>query len=271
VADPAAPRAAGLLLDIDGTVYKDGRLIPGAAAALAWLGERGVPHLFTTNTTRKPRAAIVARLTELGLTVGEEQCLTAPMAGAAWLRRQGARRILPLLTGATLVEFTGFEVDEETPEVVVVGDLGERWSAARLDRAFRALMGGAELLALQRNRYWRRRGELCLDAGAFVKALEHASGKTAHLAGKPSKAFFTAAVEQLGVPADGVAVVGDDAETDLRGARGAGLTAVGVRTGKYRPEDEERLSRAADAVLDSVADLPAWLEGGGWRAVRSEA
>ncbi len=53
-------------------------------------------------------------------------------------------------------------------------------------------------------------------------------------------------------------MIGDDPETDVQGALDAGLIAVALRTGKYRPEDEARLA-AAGAILDSIADLPRWL------------
>lgn len=54
-------------------------------------------------------------------------------------------------------------------------------------------------------------------------------------------------------------MVGDDLESDVAGAREVGMMGVAVRTGKYRPQDEERAQEAADVVLDSVAELPACL------------
>jgi len=64
----------------------------------------------------------------------------------------------------------------------------------RLDRAFRHLVDGAELVALQKNRYWQQEDGLSLDAGPFVAALEYASCKVATVIGKPEKAFFEAAL-----------------------------------------------------------------------------
>jgi ribonucleotide monophosphatase NagD (HAD superfamily) len=100
---------------------------------------------------------------------------------------------------------------------------------------------------------------LSLDAGPFVAALEYASGKTATLVGKPSPVFFAAAARELAVPPGRIAVIGDDLESDVAGARAAGMIGVAVRTGKYRPQDEEQAREAADVVLDSIADVPRWL------------
>lgn len=253
----------GCLLDLDGTIYDSGRLIPGAAEALARLRAAAVPYRFVTNTTRRPRSAILQQLAELGLEAAAEECLTAPVAAAAWLRARRAERILPLLQPATLEDLEGIAVDSRRPQFVLVGDLGDAWSFPILDDAFRALVSGAELVAIQKNRYWRREGRLSLDAGAFVAALEYASGQRAHLLGKPSPDFFQTATAMLGLPPNRVVMVGDDLEADVAGARAAGLLGVAVRTGKYRPEDEAQARRAGDAVLDSIADLPDWLAAAG--------
>jgi len=252
-------RADGVLLDLDGTVYQEGQAIPGAAEALAALRRAGIPFRFTTNTTRRPRSVLAGQLTALGIPARPEEILSAPAAAAGWLRGQGVRRIHLLLAEATREEFADFILDDCSPEAVVVGDLGEGWTFPILDQAFRCLMEGAALLAVQRNRYWHTNGGLSLDAGPFVAALEYGSGKTATLVGKPSPAFFAAAAHQLGAPPERIAVVGDDLESDVAGARASGMIGVAVRTGKYRPQDEDRARAAADSVLDSIAGLPGWL------------
>lgn len=249
----------GVLLDLDGTFYENGELIAGAAEVPDRLRGAGLPCRFVTNTTRLPRSGVVRELDGMGLQVLIEEVLTAPVAAAEWMRRRGVQRIFPLLPEATVEDLQGFELTEIDPECVVVGDLGEAWDFQRLNQGFRALMEGADLVAVQRNRYWRRDGELMLDAGPFVAALEYASGRQAHLVGKPSREFFVTAVGALGVEPQEVVMVGDDLLADAAGAREAGLTGIAVRTGKYRREDEDRAQELADAVLDSIADLPKWL------------
>lgn len=256
VVKPTSLDVDGLLVDLDGTITQAGEAIPGAAEALARIRGAGVPFLFVTNTTRRPRSQVVDKLRGVGVEASEEECLTAPMAAASWLEKREAKRISLLLNPDTFVEFQAFEIDVEQPEYVVLGDLGDNWSYSILDRAFRAIMSGAELVAIQRNRYWKKGDQLSLDAGPFVAALEYATGKKAHLVGKPSPDFFFAATTRLDLSPRTVAMVGDDVESDVAGAREAGLQAVAVRTGKYRPTDERRGREVADAVLDSIADLP---------------
>jgi ribonucleotide monophosphatase NagD (HAD superfamily) len=83
---------------------------------------------------------------------------------------------------------------------VVLGDLAAGWTFDVLNRAFRQVLAGARLVALQRNRYWKTADGLSLDAGPFVAALEYATGATATVVGKPSAAFFALATAALGVP-----------------------------------------------------------------------
>lgn len=251
---------SGLLLDLDGTVYQEGHAIPGAAEALAELRRRGMPFRFTTNTTRRPRAVLAEWLRSMGIPAESEEILSAPAAAGRWLRDRGFRRAQLLLARETWVDLPDIEPSDEAPEAIVVGDLGEAWSFSILNQAFRHLMDGAELVAIQRNRYWLTDSGLSLDAGPFIAALEYGSGKTGILVGKPNPAFFEAAARELGVSRDQIAVVGDDLESDVAGARQSGMIGVAVRTGKYRPQDEDRAQAAADVVLDSIADLPGWLK-----------
>ncbi len=247
---------AALLVDLEGTVYEDGRIVPGAPEALAAAAARGVPHAFVTNTTGRPRAAVARELSRMGLDVPVESIFTAPVAALAYLRSRAYTRCHLLVRPALHEDFPGILLDEEAPQAVVLGDMGEETTFARLNLGFRNVLAGAELVTLARNRYWRAKDGLVLDVGAFAAALEYATGRSAHLVGKPSPEFFTAALSSLGAAPERTAVVGDDLESDVAGAQAAGMRGVLVRTGKFRASDLEASSIRPDAVLDSLADLP---------------
>jgi HAD superfamily hydrolase (TIGR01458 family) len=255
----AGRRVEGCLFDIDGTVIEDEAVIPGAAEALDALRRAEIPFRFATNITRFSRSTLAGLLTSRGVPVRAEEILSAPSVAALWLREQGSRRVQLLLQRSTWEEFEGFEIGGSPVQHVLVGDLGAEWSFEILNEAFRNLLDGAELVAVHRNRYWWTGGKPTLDAGAFVASLEYSSGRTATLIGKPSPAFFEVAARELGLPPGRIAMVGDDLENDVQGPRQAGIAGVLVRTGRGRETDEALARRTADAVLDSVADLPGWL------------
>ena len=159
-----------------------------------------------------------------------------------------------LLKEAAHRDVAGRDINDDHPDFVVVGDMGEEYNFAILNRAFRLIMDGAEIVALQKNRYWRTAGGLSLDAGPFVVALEYATGKQATVVGKPTAAYFHLAVDDIGLPVDRTAMIGDDVEVDVAGAQRAGLKGVLVKTGKFR-ENDLQLGITPDLVIDSIADL----------------
>jgi HAD superfamily hydrolase (TIGR01458 family) len=248
------PRA--VLLDLDGTVWEDEVVLPGVPGAVRRLRAAGIRIRFVTNITRLPARVLCERLVAQDVPASVEDVQTAPVAAAGWLRHAGVRRVALHVAEGTQEDFRGFTIDDAAPEAVVVGDLGRAWTFDRLNRAFLQVMGGARLVALHRNRYWHTGGGLLLDAGAFVAALEYAAGVEAVAVGKPSRAFFETAVREVGCEASEVVAVGDDVANDVGGARGAGCRAVLVRSGKYRPGDEAAIATPADAVVDSVVEVP---------------
>jgi HAD superfamily hydrolase (TIGR01458 family) len=251
----------GLLIDLDGTVYQGRELIPGSDEAIARVRARGVPLLFTTNTSRMSRSDIALSLDSMGLTVDRSEIFSAPVAAARWLRDEGVRRIHLLVADSTREDFEGFEITHDRPDAVLVGDLGADFTFERLDAAFRSLRAGACLVAIHRNRFWLTEQGPTLDAGPFVAGLEYASRQQATLVGKPSPAFFDAASSLLGVHRDKLAVVGDDLETDVRGGRAAGLMTIQVRTGKFDQAllNETPPEQRPDHIIDSLADVPSVL------------
>lgn len=260
----------GVLLDLDGVVYVGDQPVTGAAEVVGWLEREGIPYRYLTNTTSRPRQAIADRLTGMGIAASAGQILSPPVAALTWMRRHDARHPALFVPAATAAEFEELDPLEDGAEAgagaVVVGDLGEGWDFATLNRAFRLLMSDTEppLVALGLTRYWLAEDGLRLDAGAFVRALEYASGRPAVVMGKPDPRFYGAAVDDLGLPVDTpvdqVVMVGDDVRADVEGAQRAGLTGILVRTGKFSPSDLTG-EVSPDAVLDSIADLPAWWKG----------
>jgi HAD superfamily hydrolase (TIGR01458 family) len=164
------------------------------------------------------------------------------------------RRIAPLLAPDVLEDFDGFEITHESPEAVVVGDMGDLWSAAILNQALRHLLAGARLVALARTRIWRRESGLVMDAGPYVAALEYAAGLTAEVVGKPAPAIFEAAVASMGVGAREAAMVGDDPESDVEAAMRAGLRGILVLSGKVGEKDVPRLAVRPDAIFPSLVE-----------------
>jgi len=244
----------GVCLDLDGVLYVEGAVIPGAVEAVARLDASGMPFRYLTNTTSRSRASLAARLAGLGFPAREGMILSAPAAAAAMLAASGVRRLSALVAADALAEFSGFEIDDDAPEAVVVGDLAGAWTPAILDRAMNHVLAGARLVALCKSRNWRRASGLVMDAGPYVAALEFATGAVAEVAGKPSPRFFEAALASLSLPAADVAMIGDDPESDVAAAMRVGMRGALVLSGKLRAGDAGASAPEADAVFPSVVE-----------------
>lgn len=257
------PPSRALLIDLDGVVYDADETIAGAVDTLAWLEEQGTPYLFLTNTTSRPRAALVEKLGWMGIRATEPCIVTPSFAASRWLKENTEGRVALFVAESAVDEFSGLEIvgsaHHGSVAAVVIGDYGEGWSFAELNRAFRLLMAEPNpmLVALGMTRYWRAADGLRLDTAPFVVALEHATGVAPIVLGKPAKPFFDMALAELGTPATETWMIGDDISSDIAGAQRAGLRGALVRTGKFRPRDLE-LDIDPDAVLESIAELPAW-------------
>lgn len=256
--------ADGLLLDIDGVLVVSWEPLPGAVDAITAIRDAGLPLRFLTNTTSRTRAEIVRLLHDGGIEVAEDEVLTSAAATAAYLAEHhpGARCLLvnsgDVEEDLKDVDLVGPDTAPEDVDVVLIGGAGPEFDYATLNRALACLLAGADLVAMHRNLLWRTADGLQLDTGAFLIGLERAADVEATIVGKPAAAMFEAGLGELSVTAEDAVMVGDDIETDVRAAMELGLTGVQVRTGKFRTEQLEH-GPEPDVILDSIADLPAWL------------
>lgn len=249
----------GFLIDLDGTLYVGNELIPGAAQFVHQLRERNLPHAFVTNITSRPRAEVLARIRAKGLEIDPASVLTAPIATKSYLDRQSIGPCFFLTRPRLVEDFAGHPQTEDHAEAVVVGDMGNLITFQHLNTAFRLLLSGAHFVTMSRSRYFRESDGMSLDAGAFVEMLEHASGRQAVTTGKPSAEFFRSALDLIGLPAEQVAMIGDDLESDVGGAQKVGLRGFLVLSGKTTAAPSEAAEVEPDLILGSVAELAAAL------------
>ncbi len=253
---------AAILMDIDGVLHVSGEPIPGAVEALARLRAEGHRLRFVTNDSTRSRATLAEELRGMGHEVEDDDLQTTPIAAAEQL---GGRRVYALVMSAIVPDLAGIELVGDNADAVLVGGCDETvepnqvFSYMNLARAFSEIRGGADLFCLHRNPWWQTTRGPMLDGGAFVSALEYATGVEATVIGKPSAAAFAAALAALDAEPELTWMVTDDLEQDIRGAQLFGMKTLLVRTGKFRPDTLERSSTVPDAVLSSIAQVPDWI------------
>lgn len=241
-----------LLLDLSGVLYDGNEVIAGAREAVARVQASGLQVRFITNTSQKTRELLLSHLHGLGFNVAREQLFTAVDAARQWLQQ---RRLRPycLVHRNITGEFADF--DQSEPNAVLIADAAEDFNYANLNRAFQLCLAGAPLLGVGYNRYFKSGDQVLMDAGAFIRAIEFAAGVEATIVGKPSPEFFCQVMASTTASPDRALMVGDDVFGDVEGSLNAGIPACLVRTGKYRPGDEEKVTgnfEVADSIVEAV-------------------
>ena len=243
--------------------HVSGEPIPGGAEAVHALRAAGHRLRFVTNNTTRSRRVLAEELRALGLELDDDELQTTPQAAA---RALAGRRVLALCMPAIVGDLEGIELVGEGADAVLLGGCDETdepnrvFSYMNLARAFAELQDGAALYCLHKSRWWQTSLGPLLDAGAFVAGLEYAAGVEATVLGKPTPAYFEAALAALDADPELAWMVGDDIEADIKGAQAHGMKTALVRTGKFRPDVLEGSSATPDIIVNSIADLPEWLE-----------
>ena len=248
-------RLKAFLIDMDGTLYFKGEPCPGAIETVNYLRQEKYQLRFLTNTTAKTPKMLHAQMQALGFDIYEDEIFNATYACLQYLRSQPKNRCHFMVDGAVKAFFKEIPIDDDAPDFVVVGDYGEGFDFHTLNHAFRLLMNGAELIALQKNLYWFSSEGMFLDCGAFVTLLEAAAGTTAKVMGKPSETFFKIALESLQCSPSEAIVAGDDITSDIVGAERMEMQSILVKTGKFKPNQLENPVAKPTWVLESISAL----------------
>ena len=199
----------------------------------------------------------------MGIEVEDDELQTT---GAVAARVLNGKRVLALTMPGLLDDLEGLQLVGMNVDAVLLGgadegeETGRVFSYLNLNRAFHELEAGADLYCLHKNRWWQTTDGARLDTGAFVAGLEYAADIEATVLGKPSNAYFAAALDALDAEAGLTWMVGDDLENDIVGAHKHGMKTLLVRTGKFRPDEVERSRVQPDGIVSSIAQLPEWLD-----------
>ncbi len=246
-----------VFLDIDGVLTLSDQPIPGGTATVKKLRALNIKVAFVTNTTRKPRRQIHEELLKLGFNVDLEDVICPAIIARDKILKMKKPTVALYVNESVMEDFEGLKIGKRRSGAVVMGDLGNEWTPEILDEIFQLVFSGSHFIALQKNRFWRKRAVegLRLDLGPYVAAIEYATGKSAEIVGKPSVGFYKGLLEMYKIDPARTLMVGDDIEADIFGAQRVGIKTAMVKTGKYDFDFVKRTGVIPDAVVPSIADL----------------
>ena len=258
------------ILDLDGVIYRGERLLPGAREFISWADVTGRKLIFLSNNSFATPDEVTAKLARLGAPHPEGRVLTS---GAAAARQIAARHpggtvfVLGVASVERMVEAEGLRavwregMDGPPPDALLVG-LDFDLSYDRLRRGLRAILAGADFIAVNRDPMLPVEGGLDPGTGSIVAALEYSSGRKAEIVGKPEPGVMLEALRAMSAEASETLVVGDGLELDIVAGHAAGMDTALVLTGmSTRAQAEAATGQAKpDLIFDGIGDLLAALQ-----------
>jgi 4-nitrophenyl phosphatase len=254
-----------ILFDMDGVLYRGSTVLPGVHELLAFCEQQGIAYACITNNATRTRAQYCEKLSKMNLTIPQERIFTSSLITSYYLREHYPRGTTVYAIGMdgltdALFHDGYFVPTEQQPQLVVQG-ADFTLTYAKLHTGCLAIRGGARHIATNTDRTFPGEEGLVPGAGSLVAILQAATGVEPQVIGKPEPTMFRAALEMLGGTPETALVVGDRLDTDIAGARNAGIRSVAMLTGVTSRTELETSPHQPDAVFN---DLPALLAA--WQA-----
>ena len=247
----------GLLIDMDGVIYRSNQLIPGADAFIASLLDNDVPFLFLTNNSQRTRRDVAMKLRRMGIAVAERHVFTCAMATARFLAEQKPHGTAYVIGEGGLTQAlhsNGYAIVDHDPDYVVVGE-GRALNFEMMEAAVNMVRDGAKLIATNLDPNCPTSRGIRPGCGATVAMIEAATGCKAFSVGKPSPIMMRAARKELGTRSGQTIMIGDTMETDIMGGVQLGYRTVLVLSGGTTQSDLVNFAYRPDVIVDSIADL----------------
>jgi NagD protein len=244
-------------MDMDGVLVREEHPIPGAAAFLSRLRERGLPFLVLTNNSMYTRRDLSARLAANGLEVPEQAIWTSALATADFLQSQrpeGTAFAIGEAGLTTALHEVGYTLTDRDPDYVVLGET-RTYSFERIAHAIRLIVGGARFIATNPDPTGPTPDGPLPATGSVAALISRASGVAPYFVGKPNPLMMRSALNAIDAHSETTAMVGDRMDTDVVSGLEAGMHTVLVLTGSTRREEAEAFPYRPSRIVDSIADL----------------
>jgi HAD superfamily hydrolase (TIGR01458 family) len=242
----------GILCDIDGTLYFRGSVIPYAIETVSYLRDKGYKIVFLTNTDSKTPNEVVNTLLNFGFSVKPDEVFTPIIAIKEYISQFPDKKSYFLVSEQVKPEFKKFSqvTEDEIPDFVVISDFSDDWRIERLNTAFNYVLKGAKLIGSQGNRYFLDKdGTPKIDTGALVRMVADAAQVKPIILGKPNPDYFRLALKKINVDTNEAIIIGDDIESDIKGAEKAGIRGFLVETGKGQKKFQKNLLSKIEPFL----------------------
>jgi len=260
-ANTPAMTLRGAVVDLDGTVYEGGKLLPGARAGIDSLRDAGIDPLFFSNNPTRDGAAYVEYLADLGLDVRPGEACSAGVVTTEYLREHHANdEILLVGSGGLRDQFraAGLSLASTPADAdVLVGSWTREFGYDDMSDALAAVGPETAFVGSDPDRTVPSDdGGVVPGSGAIIDALAAVVGRDPDaILGKPSERALAVALDRLGCAPEECLVVGDRLDTDLAMGARAGMTTALVLSGIADRDDLADSEVTPDYVIEGLGDI----------------
>lgn len=245
------------LLDMDGVLVHEDRMVPGADDFVANLTENGNPFLVFTNNSIYTSRDLRARLLRTGLDIPESAIWTSAMATAQFLEQQrpgGSAFVVGESGLTTALHGVGYVLTDSDPDYVVLGET-RTYSFEAITRAIRLVENGARFIATNPDEKGPSPEGTLPATGAVAALIQRVTGQGPYYVGKPNPLMMRSALRSLGAHSENTLVIGDRMDTDVRSGLESGMRTILVLTGISDVRTAERFPYRPTKVIGSIAEL----------------
>jgi HAD superfamily hydrolase (TIGR01450 family) len=250
-----------VFLDLDGTMYLGGDLIPGAIEFLNRCEQHGVKRFFLSNNSSRSVNQYLSKLKGLGIPATEDDVLLSTHDLLSWLSMNDVKETWLVGTEGMreMLEAKGIVTQSENPEYVVLG-YDTEITYGKIATASIHMHNGVPMVASHPDMVCPSPDGGLPDTGAYMAMFEATTGvRPIHVCGKPEPGMILHKIEALGLKPERCAMVGDRLYTDMAMATRAGVMGVLVLSGEATEEDVAALPEGAEQypalIVGSVDEL----------------
>ena len=256
----------GFIFDLDGTVYRSDKLIPGADGVIQLIRERGRRVVFISNKPLQTREDYASKLTRLGIPTKPDEVINSSFVMTNYLKKNAPHAKLFVIGEIPFVEElkrAGFIITEEPKEIeYVVVAFDRTFDYRKLNIAFQAIKLGAHFVATNPDRTCPVEGGEIPDCAGMIAAIEAVTEKKVEIiVGKPSPIMIQAALGVMGLKSEDCILIGDRLETDIKMGNESGIATGIVLTGVTDEKTLKETSIPPDFIFQSIADVQNLLIG----------
>lgn len=246
-----------VFLDLDGTIYLGGNLIPGALEFLDRCENQGVKRYFLSNNSSKSVEQYVAKLNAMNITCAADDVLLSTHDLLSWLQKENITKTWAIATKGMcqMMEAVGISTRDDNPQYVVLG-YDTEIDYEKISTGSIHMHRGVPLVASHPDMVCPSPDGGLPDVGAYLAMLKATTGKDpVHITGKPNPGMIMHKIEELGLSPRECAMVGDRLYTDMEMANQAGCVSVLVLSGEATRTDLSQSGKQVSVVVDSVDAL----------------